>query len=87
MHGETRRVGGRREGGERVRRMKDEGRKKKGGGRQEIYDAVNITRRSRKRGRKERGMERKGKRVLFVFQSVPGWLAENSGHVRSCETF
>ena len=32
-------------------------------------------------------MEEKGKRVLLVYPSVPGRLAENSGHVRPCEAF
>ena len=39
---------------------------------------------------KEKQGERRrkgGKRVLLVCQSVPGRLAENSGHVRPCETF
>ena len=51
---------------------------------------------SKKRGKKEREAssrdsgrrgEEKGKRVLLVYQSVPGRLAENSGHVRPCEAF
>ena len=57
------------------------GERKKGGGRKEIYNAVNIARRSRKRGRRREGQEkdgggteRKGKRVLFVFQYPVGWL-------------
>ena len=57
---------------------------------------VNIASKSRKRGKKEREAssrdsgrrgEEKGKRVLLVYQSVPGRLAENSGHVRPCEAF
>ena len=65
-----------------------------GGWREKGNYGVNTARKSRKRGKKERGelergRERKerGKRVLFVCQSVPGRLAENSGHVRPCEAF
>ena len=49
--------------------------------------AGNEVGREERREREGGGMEEKEKRVLFVFQSVPGRLAENSGHVRPSETF